>query len=359
MSTTDNAFIKVYQRGQIENSARDPWQQIVQPPNAGFVTTADTGTPIHNPVPAPDQDRPAEIVYQDQGHDARPPHVRQPGSTVSQEFQRRARTTSREPLGPNVWLDAPHPSPQAPHIRVERYAKGPSVRTLPPRTLPQSETRFSPAWEVDRFNWPAICSDIQDCWIGPLNTVVRSIIRQAWQGGNVVAVTQAVRGEGATTLALCLSRIAAAFQIPVALLDGHRHNSGVATALRLHFEQGWDQTSPTCPFEESAIRSLEDGLVVLPIRAEHPQQEWEVPADLRAALLDELSSSFELVVVDMGPMFVAAHDWFRLPLAGKIGCALVVRDVRTTEPAQTEDVCHRLRTTGVQNVSIIENFQIA
>jgi Mrp family chromosome partitioning ATPase len=187
---------------------------------------------------------------------------------------------------------------------------------------------------------------------------VRSIIRQAWQGGNIVAVTQAVRGEGATTLALCLSRIASAFQIPVALLDGHRHNSGVATALRLHFEQGWDETSPTHPLEESAIRSLEDGLVVLPSRGGDPQRDWEVPTELRARLLEELSSSFELVVVDMGPMFVAAHDWFSTQLAGRIGCALVVRDVRTTEPAQTDDVCHRLRSAGVQNVSIIENFQI-
>ncbi len=88
-------------------------------------------------------------------------------------------------------------------------------------------------------------------------------------------------------------------------------------------------------------------------------QDWEVPADLRTQLLQQLSSSFELVVVDVGPMYIAAHDWFSVELTKRVGCALVVRDVRTTESAQTDDVCHRLCSAGVQNVSIIENFQIA
>jgi Mrp family chromosome partitioning ATPase len=242
---------------------------------------------------------------------------------------------------------------------MDRYAKGAAARPLAPQHAGTTIVRFAPSWEVDQFNWPPVCSELQDCWVSPLNSVVRSVVRQAWQGGNIVAVTQAVRGEGSTTLALCLGRIASAFQIPVALIDGHRHNSGVAAALRLHFELGWDETSPNCPLEEAAIRSLQDGLVVLPIRPGDLRQDWEVPDDLRARMLDQLAASFELVIVDVGPMFVAAHEWFAGPLAGRISCALVVRDVRTTESAQTDDVCHRLRTAGVRNVSIIENFQLA
>ena len=77
----------------------------------------------------------------------------------------------------------------------------------------------------------------------------------------------------------------------------------------------------------------------------------------RLSMLERIANCFELVVLDAGPVFVAAHHWFSQPCVGKLGSALIVRDVRRTDTAQLDDVCCRLRGAGVANMSIVENFQ--
>jgi Mrp family chromosome partitioning ATPase len=171
---------------------------------------------------------------------------------------------------------------------------------------------FQPAWEVDRFRWPVICDDLQRDWASPLTGIVRSVVRQAWCGGKVVAVTQFGRSEGATTLALCLARIAAAFQIRVALVDGNAQNPDVGPSLGLRYDGGWEATGRDYPLEESAIGSLEDRLVVLPLGAVDQPSLMDDPA-ARRNLLERLVGAFELVVLDAGPVFVAAHRWFSQP----------------------------------------------
>ncbi len=344
MSTTDNAFIKVYQR--------DPVGNVVGP------TRNDRQSPAGNSAEAEGAGTAAGQT------DGRNPLLRGPHAWSNDGTKPTGRPSTglRKPLTSNTWQDAAHVGPSAPHVTVQSFKNGPAVQSLqqsPPPRSTTTESKFIAGWEVDRFSWPAICNELQEHWVGPLTSIVRSIVRQAWQGGNVVAVTQATRSEGASTLALCLSRIAASFQIPVALVDGHHQNPQIASLLKLQFEDGWDETSPTFPLEESAINSIDDGLIVLPLRAAPKDSEWNIAASLRAQVVEQLSSSFELVVIDMGPMYVAAHNWFQQPLTQHVGCAMVLRDIRVTETPQTNDVCHRIRSAGIQNISIVENFQIA
>ncbi len=127
MSTTDNAFIKVYHRGPIENSEQGSWQQIDPPHSAGFVTTTDTNTP------ATGQSQAAV----GNSRTAQPPHLRTASPSRPAGTERNPQPSARQPLRAHDWMDHAHTAPQAPHVRVERFANGPSVRTLPPTHVPE------------------------------------------------------------------------------------------------------------------------------------------------------------------------------------------------------------------------------
>ena len=153
------------------------------------------------------------------------------------------------------WRDPAHPPVPAPHLDVSRFGR--------PEPVVQRKIRsqLRPAWEVDRFQWPEICEQLQREWSSALTSIVKSVVREAWRGSNIVGVTQFARAEGATTLALCLARIAASFHIKVALVDGHAQHPDIGGSLGLRFDHGWEQIGGGTALEEAAIRSLDDRLV--------------------------------------------------------------------------------------------------
>jgi Mrp family chromosome partitioning ATPase len=356
MSATDNAFIKIY--------THDDESGVPRPAMAGAAHRSSTASGNRRlrmsklaaaangtspPLALPPLESPQEASLE-----------------RSSAHQVPSTPTDRDSLGATVsnggaeWSDhvrpdGPHAMMSPPHVAPDRFQTGNDEQGDLIET--ESSDLFRPAWEVDRFHWPPICEQLQRDWASPLTGIVRSVIREAWRGANVVAVTQFGRSEGSTTLALCLARIAASFHVRVAVVDGNRQNPDVALALGLKCESGWELTRSDRPLEEAAVGSVEDGLVVLPMIAPASEPSVAIESESRADLLERLSGAFELVVLDAGPIFVAAHDWFSPPCVSKVGSALIVRDVRCTEAAQVEDVCCRLRGAGVGNMSVVENFQ--
>lgn len=224
------------------------------------------------------------------------------------------------------------------------------------RPVPQS---FAPAWEVDSFQWPPVCSQLDTLRSQSLSNFVRAILADAWGGAKVVAVTQAGRGEGGTTLSMCLAKWAAMFTGRVALIDGDMMKPRIAQSLGLSFEHGWEETSAASPLAESAVSSIADRLVVLPLGPKGGLMAADPDRRLGREVLQQLASSFELVILDAGPMFDAAYNWFIDPCADAIDSVLIVQDIRQTSSAQVADVRRRLTEHGLDHVSVVENFQNA
>ena len=63
------------------------------------------------------------------------------------------------------------------------------------------------------------------------------------------------------------------------------------------------------------------------------------------------------MLVDAGPFYQAAHLWFCQELQGAIDAAVVVRDAQKTSMSHLDDVCLRMRQAGIQDVSVVENFE--
>lgn len=249
-----------------------------------------------------------------------------------------------------------------PHVDAHHF-EGPrggvAVTSDSQETTPGSQVPpggLAATWEVDRFRWPDICTRLQSGAAARLTSVLRSVLHSAWRGQSVVAVTSFTRGEGDTTVALCLAQMAAACRVRAALVDGDWENPRIAAALGLDLEQGWEALSAKVGMSDVAIKSLEDDLFVLPLRP--PARPQSTDLDQRAhEMLQTLSAAFELVILDAGPMFTASRRWFRPNMTPSVHTALVVRDVRNTDEHQVDDVCTRLSGAGIAGVAIVENFQ--
>lgn len=326
------------------DSAVDP---VVPPPHtpiSAFSTPAEARPvrpaaesephPIRPRPPQPRKNRQSgeKVVRIERAHQANPRARKQP------KQQRDGQDSATRPA-----------SGSSPHQAV-------AVPPTPTKSQRPTAT-LTPAWEVDAFHWPSICCQLGELRSEPLIGFVQGVLADAWQGNRVIAVTDFTRGEGSTTLALCLARWAAMFTGRVALVDGDIMQPRIADSLGLSFARGWEELSPHVKLSETSVYSVADRLVVVPLGEKSGLFASEPDPKLAGHLLGQLSSCFELVVVDAGPMFDAAHHWFTDPTSRYIQGALVVQDVRRTSVQQVMDVRRRLAERGIERVSVVENFQ--
>jgi Mrp family chromosome partitioning ATPase len=193
-----------------------------------------------------------------------------------------------------------------------------------------------------------------------LGNLVRAVLTKAWQNRRILAVTSFGRAEGVSTINLCIARLAAAFHMKVAIVDGNFESPRLAETLGVSFDRGWIQSPAEEPLSECAVTSLADDSVLFPLRLPSPLSSvLEVDRQRVERAMSTWQTSFDLVLVDAGPIYRAAHIWFTEPVVRLVHGALVVRDARQTVNGQLDDVLQRIRGAGVTDVSVIENFQEA
>ncbi len=226
-----------------------------------------------------------------------------------------------------------------------------------PIAPPHRAHRFRPQWEVDAFAFPSVCDRLQSESSQGLANLLRSVLEQAWSGRNIFAVTSCSRGEGVTTVTLCIARMAAAAHVRVAVLDGNLESPTIGSSLNLQVERGWLASERTSNLAESAIGAERDALVIFPLCATEALPTQEPPCALASQVLQTLGGAFDLVLLDAGPMYQAARLWYRPEVCLSLHASLIVRDIRNTSGGQIDDVCHRVRDSGVRDVAVIHNFE--
>jgi Mrp family chromosome partitioning ATPase len=246
-----------------------------------------------------------------------------------------------------------------PAASVKKQQEPPKVASKPaatpsaaPATIikPQPPKSFQAAWEVDRLNWPEECDKLaRGDAFGPL---ARTLAETSRRGRKVVAITGTRRGEGRTTLALCLARRAAKEGLRVVLLDADFERPHLGRRIGIDMENGWDDVlTDGQPLSEAAVSSLEDQLTVLPLgrRAAAFVSAHTVTALQRA------SEAFDLVLVDMGP---APGDESSEPAVEgpSAAAALLVHDRRDVTEEEVSQALDRLHAAGIETLGIVETF---
>jgi len=229
-----------------------------------------------------------------------------------------------------------------------------------PESSPQTANADCvPVWEVDRFQWPVTVERLVSDKDGYFAQASGRLLAAVRDGLRTLAISGSRRGEGRTTLALALARSAAKAGIQVAVIDADFARPQLAARIGLEVNHGWqDAATGLVPLSETAVRSLADNVTVLPLEASAARAglslaDARVTATLRAA-----AATFELVIVDLGPLAAGDEPLFPDEEACPLDAAIVVRDLRYASSAESENVGQRLMAAGVEAVGIAENFVV-
>ena len=216
-----------------------------------------------------------------------------------------------------------------------------------------------PVWEVDRFQWPITVERLVSDKTGYFAQAGNRLVAAVRDGLRTLAVTGSRRGEGRTTLALCLARAAANAGIQIAVIDADFARPQLAARLGLEVSHGWqDAATGSIPLSEAAVRSLSDEITVLPLEAAAAGGELSLADPRVTATLRAAAATFELVIVDLGPLVPGEDDLFPEGEACPFDAAIVVRDLRYATAAESETIGERLYAAGVEAVGVAENFVV-
>ncbi len=217
----------------------------------------------------------------------------------------------------------------------------------------------SPLWEVDQFHWPRTCEKLFADDQGYLARAGDKLLAAVQDGLRVLAITGTRRGEGRTTLALCLARAAARAGVQVAVMDADFARPQLASKIALDVAYGWqDAALGKIPLSEAAIKSLQDRVTVLPLESAAVTRGLSLADPRVTATIRAAAATFELLILDMGPTSTSEQLTFPPGEACPFDAAIVVRDLRFATATESQSVGEALQDTGVEAVGIAENFVI-
>jgi MinD-like ATPase involved in chromosome partitioning or flagellar assembly len=141
----------------------------------------------------------------------------------------------------------------------------------------------------------------------------------------------------------------------IALVDSNIENPSLSYQTNLDLEVDWnDAVSKRMPLEEIAVHSVDDQVTLVPLleRLNSP----ELNEQNLAMMLQELSQSFDLVIVDLGHMSAQRNLVRKLGELGVINAVVAVVDRRLSTPERIELCLRQIRQTGISSIGLVENF---
>lgn len=211
-------------------------------------------------------------------------------------------------------------------------------------------------WEVDRYLYPSISDRLLSRY-EYFNHAGDKLKQAAQAGLKVLGITGVGREEGRSTLAICLARAAARSGLKVALIDCDFQHPQLAQLIGLDVASGWESVAlGEVAVAEVAIRSLEDGILLLPLLDAAKTNSLSLNDQRVTRILAQARQTHDVVILDAGPLdaeVVTEPDSSR---ASPLDAAIVVWDRRRRKLDEAQAVAQRLSAVGVEAVGIAENF---
>jgi Mrp family chromosome partitioning ATPase len=176
---------------------------------------------------------------------------------------------------------------------------------------------------------------------------------------DVVGVLGLFRGNGCTTMALCLASWVARRRQRVILVDGDLTSPRLAQLLDVVPTIGWQESlSSGAPVGDAIVRSMDDRLDLLALSTTNRNDSRELLArPQNASLVEQLRGGYELVLVDLGAFFDPRSQPVALELISqwRIDSVLAVTGDEETDPRDLDTLAKHLERRGCQLIGITEN----
>ena len=224
--------------------------------------------------------------------------------------------------------------------------------------LRQARARvFNPVWEVDNFQWPDVCGELLEAGHDNMQKVAANLSSACQEGLQVMAVTSPGSGAGTTTVSCCLAMLAGMNGMKVAILDGDLENPTLSLQTNLDVESDWKNAlMGHMSLEEIAVHSIDDQVTLLPLIQPIDQSEIASDDDRIYHMMQELTESFDLVIVDAGHIERTRSLINSLGEQGVISAVVTVIDKRHTTQQAVDECIRRIRQTGIASIGLVENF---
>jgi Mrp family chromosome partitioning ATPase len=239
-------------------------------------------------------------------------------------------------------------------------AKQPIVEPPP---APQSEPAAQPqiwraAFEVDSLLWPEVNYSLAAACRSQWEQLMKELVQAGREGQKIVLVSSYARGEGRTSLVLCLAHLLSQKQNRVAIVDADFQRPQIARQLKLLPACGWDEVvRDSQPLTEAWIESTSDGVTLLPLGQRADAMGLTGNPRLKQTL-QALRGQHDVVLIDAGAIS-DSNDREMLALlaaTAEIDSAMLVRDVRSTSWDTLHDSQKTLDAIGIGRWDVVENF---
>jgi Mrp family chromosome partitioning ATPase len=253
---------------------------------------------------------------------------------------------------PHIGSGKPHWSfGQSPKVSLSSFV-GLNVAATP------AAEPHKPALEVDAVRWPAVCETLLARHAERFDRLAAEIRHEVESGHKVTAISGIRRGEGRTTLALCLARRLAAGNTKIALVDADFSNPSLAAQLSIAIEQGWEAAlDGEATMWESMIESVADRFAIAPLAANVAKHDITPAAFRIAAVLGELAEHYDVVLLDAGPIGAESvtTGWLLEPSVG-VHNIILAHDVRRPESHRLAAGCLQIAEAKQRQLGIAETF---
>ena len=385
MTRLDRAFIKAYTK----TTAAPPSPHLNMPADAApSQPQSDEASLARSSAAAALFDRTGyETARLDEQHAATPPHWMSPatssfttwdaadelpsaGTGVDSLTNRLTPTPSAPERTAAIPVIEPMPYvSQAPQVRIDPPAVAPAAITetvkKPPADPPavaSEPVAKAPVWraafEVDNLLWPEVNYSLAAACRGQWEQLMKEWLQSSRDGQKVVLVSSYRRGEGRTSLVLCLAQLLSQKQKRVAVVDADFQRPQIARQLKLLPACGWDEVvRDSQPLTEAWIESVSDGVTLLPLGQRADADGLTGNPRLKQTF-EALRSQHDIVLIDAGAISDSNDRETLALLAGtaQIDSAVLVRDVRSTSWDTLHDSQKSLDAIGIGRWDVVENF---
>lgn len=171
------------------------------------------------------------------------------------------------------------------------------------------------------------------------------------RAGRYVGITSAQPGEGKSTIAACLARVAAVGGRRTLLIDGDVRRPRVAAIFGLQPKLGLlDVLAGTVPLKEALVKDERSGLWLLPALTQSFDHARINSEAAFRELMRQIENVFDLVVIDVAPALAAVES--RL-LMNYVDQAIMVVRWRHTPASVVRAALKRLQSIGVQPAGVV------
>ena len=297
--------------------------------------------PMQPPMPQPAAMQPAAMPVMPMGSTS---------STTSGAQATSAKSTNTQTL------DAPVAKYVLEQRRMDRAHK---LNEAEDKLRRNTHKIFNPVWEVDNLQWPVVVDKLMQQRAQSMSHVAEHMKAACQDGLSVLGVTSSSQGEGRTTVACCLARLAAAHGLNVVLVDIDLDHPTLCVQTNMEVEHDWrDCLSEDVSLEEVAVHSIDDQLTVLPLKPRGGRPGLLASDSRIADVLADLSESFELVIVDCSKTSSSGNVITGLAHTKIFDAAIVVVDRRDSEADRVEDAVRMIQQTGIESIGIVDNFSM-